>query len=94
VEVKKVLSRIEKAVDVKFVYSSNTINANQKVSLNANNEKLSEVLMQLLTPLDITYEVVGSRILLRKNKTADNAFVMVLLPRQGQLCLSKRWQEG
>ena len=70
-EIKKVLSKIEKAVDVKFVYSSNTINANQKVSLNANNEKLSDVLMQLLTPIDITYKVVGSRIVLRKDKTAD-----------------------
>jgi TonB-linked SusC/RagA family outer membrane protein len=74
-EVKKVLSKIEKAVDVKFVYSSNSINATTKVSINASNEKLSEVLIQLLTPLDITYEVVGSRILLRKSKTADNAML-------------------
>lgn len=72
-EVKKVLSRIEKQVEVKFVYSPNTIRADQKVSLNANSS-LSEVLNELLTPLSISYEVVGSRILLRK-KTVERAIL-------------------
>ncbi len=64
-EIKKILSQIEQQAEVKFVYSSNTIRLNQKVSIVVNN-KLSEVLNDLFTPLQISYEVVGSRILLRK----------------------------
>ena len=65
-ELKKVLSQIEKMADVKFVYSSNTISGNQKITLKANNEKLSEVLKEILLPFQVSYEVVGSRILLKK----------------------------
>lgn len=64
-EVKKILSQIEKQADVKFVYSSNTIRLNQKVSIMISN-RLSEVLDDLFTPLQISYEVIGDRILLRK----------------------------
>ncbi|MEZ4902196.1 MAG: carboxypeptidase-like regulatory domain-containing protein [Spirosomataceae bacterium] len=71
VEIRKVFGQIEKQADVKFVYSPNTIRSNQKVSL-ATTNKLSEVLKELLTPLDISYEVVGTRILLRK-KIAEKA---------------------
>lgn len=65
VEIKRVFSTIEKQAGVKFVYSPNAIRADQKVSL-ATTNKLSEVLKELLQPLQISYEVVGSRILLRK----------------------------
>jgi iron complex outermembrane recepter protein len=67
-ELKKALSQIEKMTDVKFVYSSNTISGNQKVSLNANNEKLSEVLKEIFMPFQLSYEVVGTRILLKKQE--------------------------
>lgn len=65
VEIKRVFSTIEKQAGVKFVYSPNAIRADQKVSL-ATTNKLSEVLKELLQPLQISYEVVGARILLRK----------------------------
>ncbi len=64
-EVKKILSQIEKQADVKFVYSSNTIRLNQKVSIVISNN-LAEVLNDLFAPLQISYEVIGDRILLRK----------------------------
>ncbi|MEP7321750.1 MAG: TonB-dependent receptor [Saprospiraceae bacterium] len=69
-EIKNVLNQIEKQADVKFVYSPNMIRSNQKVSMNSN-AKLSAVLDELLTPLQVSYEVVGSRILLRQQNKKD-----------------------
>jgi len=86
VEIKKVFSQIERQADVKFVYSPNTIRSDQKVSL-ATTNKLSEVLRELLIPLDISYEVVGTRILLRKKipeKTSslEERVIPVLEPQE------------
>lgn len=95
VEIKKVFSSIEKQADVKFVYSPNTIRSNQKVSL-ATTNKLSEVLRELLLPLDISYEVVGTRILLRKKIPEKStsledlpAFVPTAIEPQEQLVKGK-----
>jgi TonB-linked SusC/RagA family outer membrane protein len=65
-EVKNVLAQIEKQANVRFVYSANTIQASKKVSFSASKSKLSDVLNKLLTPLQISYELEGSRILLQK----------------------------
>ncbi|KAA0991146.1 TonB-dependent receptor [Dyadobacter aurulentus] len=72
-EIKKVLQMIEKQADVKFVYSTSSIQKLQNVTLKEVKGPLSKVLDQLLTPLNVSYEVVGSsRILLRK-KPVDKA---------------------
>lgn len=65
-EVRSVLSQIEKQANVRFIYSTNSIQARKKVTFSANNSKLSEVLDKLLTPLDISYEIEGTRILLQR----------------------------
>jgi TonB-linked SusC/RagA family outer membrane protein len=70
---KKVLSSIEKQVSVSFVYSTNSIGAQQTVSVNVTKGKLSKLLDELLPPLKISYEVIGSRILLRKNSPDQSA---------------------
>lgn len=74
VEIKRVFNTIEKQANIKFVYSPNSIQSNQKVSLSMTN-KLSEVLRELLTPLNISYEVVGTRILLRKKLPEKSASI-------------------
>lgn len=66
VEVRRVLNELEKQADVRFVYSSSAIPSRQLVTVRATNEKLADVLNTLLTPLHIAYEVVGTRILLRR----------------------------
>ena len=64
VEVKKVLGSIEKAADVKFVYSSKAIQANRKISIQASNQKLSAILDLILKPLKISYRVFDEQIIL------------------------------
>ena len=65
-ELRKVLSRIEAEVDVKFVYSSTVIQPDRRVSIQANQRKLSEVLATVLEPLDISYRVIGGQIMLTR----------------------------
>lgn len=64
-ELRKVLDRIEAIASVKFVYSSNTIQAERKVSVSATDRKLSEVLNVVLRPHNISYRLVGGQILLQ-----------------------------
>jgi type II secretory pathway component GspD/PulD (secretin) len=49
-DMRKVLNDIEKQTSVKFVFSNNTVNSANKVTLNANFETLSSVLTKLLPP--------------------------------------------
>jgi iron complex outermembrane receptor protein len=68
ISVKKALSQIERLADVRFVYSPNLIQSERKVSLFFENNRLSTVLNEFLTPLHISYEVVGNRIVLSKKE--------------------------
>lgn len=67
-ELREVLSQIEKQAEVKFVYSTK-IKSSQRVTLMGSNRRLSTVLDEILKPLDVGYEVIENRILLKKNKT-------------------------
>ncbi len=60
----EVLSSIEKQAGVGFVYSSKAIKANRKVSVTANKLRLSELLYQVLTPLEINFRIVEGQIIL------------------------------
>lgn len=73
-ELKDVLSLIEKQAEVKFVYSTK-IKSNQRLSVNANNRKLSMVLAEILKPNAISYEIFENRILLKKSKTEQTIII-------------------
>ncbi|QHV95797.1 SusC/RagA family TonB-linked outer membrane protein [Spirosoma endbachense] len=73
VDVKSVLTQIEKIASVKFVYSTQTIQTGKKVSVYADNRKLSAVLSEILTPMGVAYEEVSSRIVLRKVEVESGA---------------------
>ena len=73
-ELRKVLSTIEDEVSVKFVYSSTVIQPNRRVSVQADQSKLSEVLKLVLEPLDITYKVIGGQIMLTRIETGSSSF--------------------
>lgn len=63
-EVEKVLRQLEKAVDVQFMYSSNVLRGQQRITVQASNEPLGDVLDRVLRPMNIRYELVGKKILL------------------------------
>ncbi|GAB2781366.1 TonB-dependent receptor [Rhabdobacter roseus] len=70
-EIKKVLTEIEKATDVRFVYSSQVVATSQKVSLQLANVTLETALDKLLTPLNIHYELVGRKVVLSPRPTSS-----------------------
>ena len=68
--VKKVLKDISREAKVRFVYSSKAIDAEQKVSVMAENAPLNEVLDKILKPLHISYKVEGKQIVLTPSVVA------------------------
>lgn len=62
--IKNILRDLEKNTRVQFLYSVQRIQANRRISFEAHNEKLGEVLDRLFKPLSIVYEVSGDQIIL------------------------------
>lgn len=73
--VETVLQQVEKAADVTFAYSYEIIRADRRVSLNVRNERLGTILSTLLDPIQISYEVVGNRMIVLKKKLSEPAGV-------------------
>lgn len=67
------LKEIEAVASVRFVYSKNFVPLDRKVTISVLNQKLSTVLSKLLYPLEINYEAVNDRIVLKKLKTPKTA---------------------
>lgn len=59
-----ILSTIEKQTDVRFTYRPRLIPDTKKYSIEVTNEKLSNVLDDLLAPLKIRYRIIGKQVVL------------------------------
>lgn len=70
-EIRTVLSKIEGAAKVRFMYSPEMIQSRRRVNLNVNNERLDQVLSQFLSPLNLTYEVSKRTIILNTDNTKN-----------------------
>lgn len=64
VSMQDAISEIGKVADAKFFYSSKVILSDKKISLQVQNQKFSEVLSKLFSPLRISYKVYGNQIVL------------------------------
>jgi iron complex outermembrane receptor protein len=69
-----VLTRIEEQTKVMFVFSPKLIQSNRLVTISKSKEKLSVVLDELSVLLNLEYEVIGDKVLL-KRQLADKAGV-------------------
>lgn len=78
--VSSVLSRIEKLADVKFSYSPDLIQADKRISMSTIDEPLSQVLLALLNPLQVKYEMVGNRFVLTRSKSSTKPAATELTP--------------
>lgn len=68
------LSKLEKSSHVKFSYNSRITQPNQKVSIEANEEVLSDILARILKPLNITFAEVSNQIVLQKENAQGEDF--------------------
>lgn len=71
-EIKFILSRIEKQSSVRFTYNAKSIMADKRVSIHVNERKLESVLKEILGAR-VTYELVGSEIVLSEMVTEEAA---------------------
>ncbi|CAG5069172.1 hypothetical protein DYBT9623_01908 [Dyadobacter sp. CECT 9623] len=67
-DMKSVLTRLNKLTQVKFTYNSSLIRTQQKVSINAVEKPLADVLNELFKPINITYKIDGKQVILIKNE--------------------------
>jgi len=74
-KLRAVLKAIEQQTEVQFVYSSKAIKADRRLSVNANGQKLSEVLQTVLAPLRISYRIVEGQIIL--NPVAEKTAAVI-----------------
>src|SRR5579859_4564864 len=75
-EVKTVLTELGQMAEVRFVYSPQRVPCHQKISLTVKDLKLSEVLDQLLAPLDVFYHVSGNQIVLMRKGDDRNDLIL------------------
>src|SRR5688500_3270605 len=64
---KNILTSIEKLAEIKFAYTEQTIPLNKKISVEAREERLGDVLQRLFKPFNVSYELSGNQIILKKN---------------------------
>jgi TonB-linked SusC/RagA family outer membrane protein len=64
--IKHVLSELERSAKIKFAYNPQSISAEQKISVDYHNQKLSEVLQGIFQPLLVDYQLSGDYIILTK----------------------------
>lgn len=69
--VKDIISQIESQTDYLFVYNYENVDLSRKVSLNASNISVAEVLKIIFKNSDVVYAVEGNNILLMKNSTLE-----------------------
>ena len=63
------LKQVEKDANIKFVYSRNVVNIDQKISIQAKDQKLGMVLDELFNSNGISYEAFDNRIVLSNIRT-------------------------
>ncbi len=66
VEIDEALEKIESVTKVKFMYNPQIFSGNPKVSYKFQDQLLSEVLTNILTPHKVSYEVVQNKIILKR----------------------------
>ena len=62
--VENILKEIEKQSEFTFFYNNNIVDVNRKVSVSVNNKNIFEVLDEVFKDTDISYSVMGKRIVL------------------------------
>lgn len=71
-QLKDIFSVLKNQTGARFVYSSKTIQGDQKVSINVVDQTLAQVLQQLLSPFGVNYKLVKDRIVLYKVRLVED----------------------
>lgn len=66
VSLRAALARIERIAEVRFLYHSNVVSSGDRIQMTASDERLADILEQILGPRHIKYEAEGNQIILTK----------------------------
>lgn len=78
-EIKTVLGKLNKLTQIHFTYSSALIRSQKKVTLNAVDKPLSDVLDELFRPINITYKIEGKQIVLLKSTPQPESHLLEMI---------------
>lgn len=88
VKIDEVFKAIEHQSDFEFFYNDKQIDVNKYVSINVNNTKISDVINKLFANNDLSYKVIGKRIVLVKSNSYESELLKTLLESQQQQKIS------
>jgi TonB-linked SusC/RagA family outer membrane protein len=71
--IKNVFQKIEKQADVHFMYETNQVNTNQKISLKLTNVTLEQALDKICSNFFLKYEIVNNNIVIKKSQKVSDA---------------------
>ncbi|GLU52756.1 SusC/RagA family TonB-linked outer membrane protein [Dyadobacter frigoris] len=80
-EIRDVLTRLEKTADVKFVYSSRSLHARRKVSVNFSEKPLIEAINAVFFPNKINCQVVGGQIVINVETPPEDSSQNIAIPQ-------------
>lgn len=63
-EISKVIAIMQKQTGIRFIYSSNALQTNRKISCTVRGEKVGQFMEKVLKPQGINYKVIGDQIML------------------------------
>ncbi len=73
VELRNALNKLETEAQVQFGYSSKAVKVQRRVSIMANNQRLADILYNVLKPMHISYRVVNGQIILTTESMSETA---------------------
>lgn len=82
--VKEVIGEIRRQTNADFAFSKEIINADRKVSISVNNKPLGDVLNDILTPLELSYQVSEELIIITKGQKIVQTY-----PLKGKITSTK-----
>ncbi len=89
VKIEEVFKAIEHQSEFEFFYNDKQINVNNLVSIRVSNARISDVINKLFAKNDLTYKVIGKRIVLVKANSYESELLKTVLePQQRQQKIS------
>jgi len=79
-DIRTVLKTISASTDIHFTYSSDVLQSRSKVTVVANQERLGDVLEKIFQPLQISFEVIGRQVVLKKEHIAGAVLSLAEAP--------------
>ncbi len=70
-QINEIIAELQKQTGVKFVFSSRSIDAQRKISINVSNKKLGKLLTEFFGPLNIDFRVLKNQVLLYRAENED-----------------------